>query len=145
MSPSAFAVHLGLDNRLDLKKLGFDCGYNVLTTGHLAHEKMFDEWGNDHLYMSDNCFHFGVISTSAVTGGKPNLIIHIVPVPAQKWISLRETDYERYMLEKQKTADFYIKKVEEYMFSGLRDHIQFIDISTPATYARYIGSPSGSN
>jgi hypothetical protein len=31
------------------------------------------------------------------------------------------------------------------MIPGLRDHIKLIDVSTPATYARFIGSPTGSN
>ncbi len=145
MSPSAIAIHLGLDDKIDLKKLGFDCGYNVLTTGRESHEQKFDDWENGIHRTSDSCFHFGVISSSALTGGKPNLVIHVVPVFADKWIELRKTNYEKYLEEKQKAADFYIQKVEEYMIPGLRGHIKFIDVSTPATYARYIGSPTGSN
>jgi phytoene dehydrogenase-like protein len=145
MSPSAIAIHIGLDDEIDLKKLGFDCGYNVLTTGRQSHEQKFDDWENGIQRTSDSCFHFGVISSSAITGGKPNLVIHIVPVIADNWIELRKTDYEKYLQEKQKFAGFFIKKVEEYMIHGLRDHIKFIDVSTPATYARYIGSPTGSN
>jgi phytoene dehydrogenase-like protein len=145
MSPSAIAIHIGLDDAIDLTKLGFDCGYNVLTTGRQSHEQKFDDWENGIHRTSDSCFHFGVISSSALTGGKPNLVIHVVPVSAGKWIELRKTNYEKYLEEKQKAADFYIQKVEEYMIPGLRGHIKFIDVSTPATYARYIGSPTGSN
>jgi phytoene dehydrogenase-like protein len=145
MSPSAIAIHLGLDDQIDLKKLGFDCGYNVLTTGHQSFEQKFDDWENGIYRTSDNCFHFGVISSSTLTAGKPNLVIHVVPVFAGKWIELRKTNYEKYMEEKQKIADFYIQKVEEYMIPGFSQHIKIIDVSTPATYARYIGSPTGSN
>lgn len=145
MSPSAIAIHLGLDDQIDLKKLGFDCGYNVLTTGRQSHEQKFDDWENGIHRTSDSCFHFGVISSSALTGGKPNLVIHVVPVFADKWIELRKTDYEKYIQEKQKVAGFYIQKVEEYMIPGLSHHIKFIDVSTPATYARFIGSATGSN
>ena len=145
MSPSAIAIHIGLDDEIDLKKLGFDCGYNVLTTGHTSHEQKFDEWEKGIFTTSDKSFHFGVISPSVITGGKPNLVIHVVPVFADKWIELRKTNYEKYLEKKQKVAGFYIQKVEEYMIPGLSNHIKFIDVSTPATYARYIGSPTGSN
>jgi all-trans-retinol 13,14-reductase len=145
MSPSAISIHLGLDDEIDLKKLGFDCGYNVLTTGRQSHEQKFDDWENGIHRTSETCFHFGVISSSALTGGKSNLVIHVVPVFADKWIELRKTNYEKYLEQKQKVAGFYIQKVEEYMIPGLRDHIKLIDVSTPATYARFIGSPTGSN
>lgn len=145
MSPSAFTIHLGLDNDLDLKHLGYNCGYNVLTTGHQAHEALFDAWEREQLLMDDDCFHLAVISPSALIGGKPTLIIRVVPVAAKKWIDLRESDYESYVVEKQNVADFYIQKVEEYMIPDLRKHIVYTDIATPATYARYIGSPTGSN
>jgi phytoene dehydrogenase-like protein len=86
-----------------------------------------------------------VISPSVCDRRKNNLVIHVVPVPAASWIELRETDYKSYTRKKQQLADFYIQKVEKYMIPGLRNHILFTDISTPATYARYIGSPGGSN
>jgi all-trans-retinol 13,14-reductase len=145
MSPSAMAIHLGLDDSIDLKSMGFDCGYNVLTTGRESHEKMFDEWEKGNILMSDSCFHFGVISPSAMTGGKQTLIIHIVPVASEKWIHLRQTDPDAYDAEKQRVSEFYIDKTEQYMIPGLKKHILFTDISTPATYARYIGSPTGAN
>jgi phytoene dehydrogenase-like protein len=145
MSPSAFTIHLGLDDYYNLKELGFDCGYNVLTTGRATHEKMFDIWEKNEIYLSDNEFHMAVISPSVKTGGKHNLIIRVVPFAAQKWIDLRASDYQRYCEEKEKVAEFYIKKVEQYMLPELRKHILFKDISSPATYARYIHTPTGSN
>lgn len=145
MSPSGFAIHLGLDDSIDLREEGFDCGYNVLTTGRSAHEKMFDAWEKEEIMLSDECFHLAAISPSVQTGGKPNLIIHVVPVPARKWIELRENDPEAYKKQKYELADFYIQKVDEYMIPGIKEHISFVDVATPATYARYIGSPSGSN
>jgi all-trans-retinol 13,14-reductase len=145
MSPSGMAIHLGLDDAIDLKSMGFDCGYNVLTTGRESHEKMFDAWERGDLLMSDNCFHFGVISPSAMTGGKQTLIIHVVPVASAEWIRLKKEDPEKYETEKQRVAGFYIDKAEKYMIPELKKHILFTDISTPATYARYIGSPTGAN
>ena len=43
MSPSGFSIQLGLDDDLDLESLGFNCGYNVLTTPG-AHEKIFNAY-----------------------------------------------------------------------------------------------------
>lgn len=145
MSPSAIAIHIGLDDILDLKSLGLDTGYNVISTGRETHEKLFDEWEKGFHYKSENQFHFGVISPSATIGGKQTLILHIVPVPSEKWIKLREQDYDRYMQEKNKIADFYIDITQKYLIPQLRKHITIVDVATPATYARYIGSPDGAN
>jgi phytoene dehydrogenase-like protein len=145
MSPSAIAIHIGLDDIIDLKSFGLDTGYNVITTGRATHEKLFDEWEQGFHYKSEKDFHFGVISPSATIGGKQTLILHVVPVPSQKWIQLRKHDYEKYLLEKNKIADFYIDLTEKYLIPKLRNHIKIVDVSTPATYSRYIGSPDGAN
>ncbi len=144
MSPSGFSIQLGLDDGIDLEKLGFNCGYNVLSSGADAFEKMFDSWDGGELIQSDDCFHLAVICPSLMTGGKPTLIIHVVPVYAEYWIRLKDENPEKYAAEKQKITDFYIGKVEQYMIPNLRKHIEFTDISTPATYKKYIGSPTGS-
>ena len=144
MSASAFTIHLGLDEKLDLKSLGFNCGYNVLSSCPDAHIKIFEAWERNELICSDEIFHLAVICPSLLTGGKQNMIIRVVPVPSKYWIDLRENDYSRYTQEKNTIADFYINKVDQYMVSGLKAHILFRDVSTPATFKRYIGSPTGS-
>lgn len=144
MSPSGFAVQLGLDDEINLADWGFNCGYNVLTTPG-AHPKMFDAWEKGELSMSDDCFHLAAISPSLMTGGKTTLIIHVVPAPAEPWISLKETKPEKYNAEKQRIADYFIQKIEDYMIPNLRKHIELIDVSSPATYKRFIGSPTGSH
>ena len=35
--------------------------------------------------------------------------------------------------------------MERYLIPNLRQHINVIDIATPATFARYQGSPTGAN
>lgn len=144
MSPSGFSIQLGIDDKIDLNSMGFNCGYNVLTSGIDAHIRMFDSWENGELLMSDDCFHLAVICPSLMTGGKQTIIIHVVPVPAEKWINLRDNDYSKYFEEKNRVAQFYIRKVEQFMIPDLTRHIVFTDVSTPATYKRYIGSPTGS-
>jgi len=144
-SPSSFTIHLGLDNSIDLKEMGFDCGYNVLTTGRKTHEKAFDLWKQNKMLMSDSEFHLAVISPSAMTGGKNNLIIHVTPAAMGNWSLLRNDDYNKYTELKNKTAEFYINKVEEYMIPNLKKHIKLTNISTPATYERYLGTSHGAN
>ena len=65
-------------------------------------------------------------------------------MPMSNWMELRNHDYEKYTQKKEKIADFYIRQIEQYMIPHLTDHIVVKDIATPATYARYSGSPSGS-
>jgi len=143
MSPSGFSIHLGLDDDIDLKKLGFNCGYNVLTTSG-AFENAFNHWDQGELMVSDDCFHMAAICPSLITGGKQTLIMHVVPVHADKWIKLKESDFNKYKEAKHKITDFYINKLEQYMIPNLTKHIQYTDVSTPATYMRYIGTPTGS-
>jgi phytoene dehydrogenase-like protein len=145
MSPSAIAIHIGLDDDIDLHSIGLNCGYSVLSTGSKTHKKAFDLWENGETLISEEEFHFGVIAPSTIVGGKQTLILHVVPIASTKWIKLRELNYEVYISEKNKIADHYIKITEKHLIPDLRKHIQFIDIATPATYARYIGSPTGSN
>ncbi len=145
MSPSGFAVHIGLDDKVDLKKYSLDKGFNILTTGRQTHSKMFDYWDREELLLSEDEFHFAIISNSLQTGNKLNLVLHIVPVPSKYWIELKKNDYEKYSDEKMKVAKHYLNLVEKYIISDLSKHIEMIDVSTPATYARYINSPTGSN
>jgi hypothetical protein len=59
-------------------------------------------------------------------------------------VRLRNNDRENYLQQKEKTADLLIGIVEKYLVPGLRQHIVVKDISTPATFVRYSGSPTGS-
>jgi len=47
--------------------------------------------------------------------------------------------------QKEEVSNFYISQVEKYLIPNLKNHIIYKDIATPATYERYIGTPSGSN
>ena len=144
-APSSFTIHLGLDGEMSLKGMGFDCGYNVLTTGRSAHEKAFALWEKDKRLQEEETFHMAVISPSSLVGGKQTLIIHVTPAAMEDWEELRSSDYDEYIKKKEETAAYYIGKVEQYMLPGLSEHIVLKDISTPATYARYLGTRGGAN
>jgi phytoene dehydrogenase-like protein len=145
MSPSAVQISLGLSDELDLLGLGMDCGYNVITTGRGAFEAHFAAFDDGKAGVSDDCFHIAVICPSLTTGSKPTLVIRVVPMPLGDWAVLRETNPEAYAAKKEATANFFIEKVERYLIPDLRKHIEIMDIASPATFARYSGSPTGAN
>ncbi|MBN1822217.1 MAG: NAD(P)/FAD-dependent oxidoreductase [Prolixibacteraceae bacterium] len=145
MSASALIISLGLDSEINLKEKGFECGYNVLTTGGETFENLFKLFDRGEYKLDENEFHCAVICPSLVTGGKSVLMIRVVPMPMKNWKYLRDTDYKKYEVEKQKVADFYINQVEKYLIFDLKKHIVYTDIATPATFERYSGSPTGSN
>ena len=145
MSASSLHIGLGLDDDIDLESLGFDCGYNVLTTGGDTFEKLFEAFDLDKTSISAGLFHCGVIVPSLTTNKKNTVIIRIVPIPASQWIKTRKGNQWLYEKEKNDLADFFIDIVEKYLIPDLRKHIVVRDIATPATFARYSGSPTGSN
>ncbi len=143
MSTSSMNVSIGLDDEIDLAALGLDCGYSVITTGGDIYDRLFDDMEKGIIGYTDEEFRLGVICPSLTTGGKPNIALRIVPMGIDDWTELREKDPEKYKEKKQKWADFFIEKTEKYLIPDLRKHIKVVDISTPATYARFSGSPSG--
>ena len=143
MSTSSMNVSIGLDDEIDLKALGLDCGYNVITTGGDIYDRLFDDMEKGKIGYTDESFRLGVICPSLTTGGKPNIALRIVPMGIGDWVHLRENDPEKYKEVKHKWADFFIEKTEKYLIPDLRKHIKVVDVSTPATYARFSGSPSG--
>ncbi len=144
MSPSSINVALGLDDKIDMSKLDLDFPYNVVSTGLGTAEKLFDGFlAGDHAFSKD-CFHAAVICPSLTTGAKNTVTIRSTPWNLSNWKELRDTDYKKYTAKKEKWGDFLIDIAEKYFIPGLRKHIVVKDISTPATYARFSGSPTGS-
>jgi all-trans-retinol 13,14-reductase len=144
MSTSSINLSIGLDHKIDLAALGLDCGYNVITTGGDSFNRLYESFERGEIGFKEDLFHFGVVCPSLTTGGKPNITIRVVPIPIGNWTTIREKDLKRYEKEKQYWADFFIDKTEKYVIPALSRHIKVLDISTPATYARYSGSPTGS-
>ncbi len=144
MSTSAFNINLGLSENVDLAGLGLDCGFNIITTGGNTYDRLFDAYEAGEIGFSDNLFHIAVICPSLTTGSKPNITIHMTPMALGEWKKMRKSDPEKYNEMKQKWADFFIDKVEKYLIPDLRKNVLVTDISTPATYARFSGSPTGS-
>lgn len=144
MSPSSINIALGLDDKIDMTKLDLDYPYNVVSTGLGTAEILFDGFLKGEKVLSEERFHLAVICPSLTTGAKNTITIRSVPWGLGDWKELRDKDYKKYREEKDKWGDFLIDLAEKYFIPGLKDHIVVKDISTPATYARYSGSPTGS-
>lgn len=144
MSVSSINVALGLDDQIDMTKLDLDYPYNVISTGLGTAEKLFQGYLDGDQAFSDDCFHMAVICPSLTTGGKNTVTLRCTPFALNQWKDWRDNDYPKYAKEKEKWGDFFIGLAEKYLIPNLTKHIVVKDISTPATYARYSGSPTGS-
>jgi all-trans-retinol 13,14-reductase len=144
MSPSSVNVALGLDDSIDLTKMDLDYPYNVVSTGLGTAEKLFNAFLAGNHGFSGDCFHAAVICPSLTTGAKNTVTIRSTPWALNGWAELREKNHEKYKAEKEKWAGFLIDIAEKYFIPGLKKHIVVTDVSTPATYARFSGSPTGS-
>jgi all-trans-retinol 13,14-reductase len=144
MSVSSINVALGLDDKIDLSALDLDYPYNVVSTGLGTGEKLFEGFLAGDNGFSEECFHMAVICPSLTTGAKNTITLRAVPFALNGWKDLREKDYKKYTVEKEKWADFFIAIAEKYFIPELSKHIVVKDVATPATYERYSGSPTGS-
>jgi all-trans-retinol 13,14-reductase len=144
MSPSSFNVALGLDDRIDLEKLDLDYPYNVVSTGLGTADRLFNAFLAGNHGFSNDCFHAAVICPSLTTKTNNTVTIRSTPWALNGWKELRESNYVKYQAEKEKWADFLIDIAEKYFIPDLKKHIVVKDIATPATYARFSGSPTGS-
>jgi phytoene dehydrogenase-like protein len=144
MSPSSVNVALGLDDAIDMTQYDLDYPYNVISTGLGTAEKLFNAFLAGNHGFSGDCFHAAVICPSLTTGARTTVTLRSTPWALNGWPELRQKDYTKYQEEKEKWADFLIDIAEKYFIPGLKKHIVVKDIATPATYARYSGSLTGS-
>jgi phytoene dehydrogenase-like protein len=59
------------------------------------------------------------------------------------WLNLQQRDPEQYRAEKHRIAEAVIDHLEEHV-KGVRESIEVVDVSTPATVVRYTGNWKGS-
>lgn len=142
MSTSSFTVKLGVDPGFDLSKLKGD--YQLLTTAGNSGTRLYDALVKDEDGTSASCFHIGLSVATLPGSAGPVLTIDTTPTALQKWIELRSADRQAYRERKERKAGFLVDQVERYLLPGLRENNTILDIASPATYARYSSSPTGS-
>lgn len=138
MSGSSFTVNIGLKKGFDPGRLGLAAGYNVLTRGEAYYHKLYNAFLHGQSAFSENCFHLGMNYSDSV------LTLGAMPAAPEPWLALRANNRVQYQEEKRKKAERIIGLVEKHVLPGLSNAVETLDIATPATYARYSGSPTGS-
>jgi phytoene dehydrogenase-like protein len=81
--------------------------------------------------------------TNAAPSGKTLLIVQIITRDYDYWINLRSNDRKRYFKEKQTVADI-VTSILEKKLGNLKNKIEMVDVTTPATYLRYTNNWKGS-
>ncbi|BFM16903.1 NAD(P)/FAD-dependent oxidoreductase [Maricurvus nonylphenolicus] len=133
---SIFALYIGLNCSPD--KIGLENGINYLMDPSIksitadARNNNID-WANS-VYMS--CYNiddpdYSEPNTSAITV--------LVGNNVEPWMNLSQQEYHD---RKFKLADNVLDLLEKF-HPGIRDHIEELELSTPLTHMRYLGSPGG--
>jgi phytoene dehydrogenase-like protein len=81
--------------------------------------------------------------TNAASPGKTLFIIQLITRDYDYWINLRSNDREKYTEEKKNVADLVISILEKKL-GPLKEEIEMVDVTTPATYLRYTNNWKGS-
>jgi phytoene dehydrogenase-like protein len=81
--------------------------------------------------------------TNAAPKGKSLFICQIETRDYDYWINLRENDRVEYSRKKKKIANLIVSILEKRLGS-LRDKVEMMDVTTPATYYRYTNNRKGS-
>jgi phytoene dehydrogenase-like protein len=75
--------------------------------------------------------------------GKTQVVCMVQTYNYRYWNELRNADYPAYKKEKERIANFFIDHLDDEL-EGIRDKIEMVDVSTPATVIRYTGNWKGS-
>jgi phytoene dehydrogenase-like protein len=101
---------------------------------------MFVDPGTSLSHLMFRVFHF---DPTFAPRGKTAVTCFLPTRNFQHWINLRQHEPARYQAEKQRIAERVICILEK-MVADLRDAIEVVDVSTPATVIRYTGNWKGS-
>jgi phytoene dehydrogenase-like protein len=75
--------------------------------------------------------------------GKNTGIVMIESRGIDYWNGLRNNDPGKYKAEKKRIGELVIEALENE-FGGIREHVEVVDVATPATWQRYTGNWKGS-
>jgi phytoene dehydrogenase-like protein len=91
-------------------------------------------------YISVRIFNF---DPTLAPEGKTLLTVMLPTTHYEHWTELRKRNRGQYLGEKRRIADTVIEALEK-RFGDIEDHIEMVDISTPATVIRYTNNWKGS-
>lgn len=138
--PSSVTVSMGLD--CPVEELGFDEEMVFLTdTGHAREDYSNGDPAVAGLSVLAPSFRDAEMAPE----GKGTLTIYCSATMKQDW--KLGPDNERtpeYKQAKKDYAEVLLKRVEDAMAPGLRDHVEILDVATPITHWRYTHNRGGS-
>ncbi len=144
MTGSNFTVYLGLDDKIDLLSYGLKGGFQILTSGKESLLNIYKSFRNNEFMFDDENFQIGISYSFNRAEAGQVLTLSLLPVRFDYWHKLKKENLAQYKTEKEVLGCKIIKKVEEYLIPDLSKHIRMINTASPATYARYANSSSGS-
>lgn len=137
-SPSAFTLYLGLDCEPSAVGITESSNFLLSTTDMettFARMKTLDIDARDGMMLS--CYN--LIDPSFSPPGTCQVALVSLKY-GEPWLRVPP---QQYATEKYRVADNMLAAAENY-FPGIRDHIEEIEIATPVTHMRYLGTPTGS-
>ena len=75
--------------------------------------------------------------------GKTSVVLFLETDNDEYWVNLRENDYEKYKQEKDRIANEVIEILEQKL-GNFKEHVEVVDVATPATFIRYTNNWKGS-
>jgi prolycopene isomerase len=137
-SPSAFTLYMGLD--CEPAAVGITESSNFLLPeadmeAMFARMRLLDIDDRDGMMLS--CYN--LIDSGFSPSGTCQVALVTLKY-GEPWLRVPP---ERYAAEKYRVADNMLR-VAERRFPGIRDHIEEMEIATPLTHMRYLGTPAGS-
>lgn len=131
---SFVTVYLGLD--ASMEEIGIE-DYTTFISSSPNTRRQFNERADFGMYVV-NCLNKALPEASEP--GTSMLFFTMPVMPGDFPENLRPEEYKRY---KNEYARRYIEDYEKTMGIRIAEHIEEIEIATPATFARYLGTPDG--
>lgn len=137
LAPKGFSLFLGLD--ASPEELGIENhSYFIYDTADTKKQAILTKRRSTNNMQAAVCLNKGVPGCSP--DGTTILYITSIFTGEEAWNGINEEDYVK---AKREYADKMISNFEKATGAKIRDHIEEIEIASPATYARYLDAPNG--
>ena len=135
-SISAFQVYLGLN--VDFKKINNTDHTIFINPNYDLNEQAFSFLKNNIHKVPFSLTLYSNLPINYASKGKSVMVIMVLS-GYDAWKSLSKEDYKK---QKKELADILIKRAER-VIPNLSSYIEVIEVATPCTMERYIGSSNG--
>ena len=131
---SVATIYLGLD--CTAEELGVD-DYTVFVMADSSPRRQYELRGDKGMYIV-NCLNTVIPDSSPA--GTCTLFFTTLMFGSDLPVDLKPEEYKKF---KNKLAKEYIEDYEKLMGISILPHIEEIEVATPVTFARYLGTPDG--